>query len=81
MINDVTSLNCLSYALLFKAILGEHNIEADGDEEDILENIRAELYGDDEEENEEEATSEEEESFEQPEKPNQQNAVPTTSRR
>lgn len=64
-----------------EAILREHNIDADGDEEDILENIRAELYGDDEEENEEEATSEEEESFEQPEKPNQQNAVPTTSRR
>lgn len=58
----------------------EHNIDADGDEEDILENIRAELYGDDEEESEEEATSEEE-SFEQPEKPNQQNAVPSTSRR
>lgn len=81
MINDVISLNCLSYALLFKAILREHNIDADGDEEDTLENIRAELYGDDEEENEEEVTSEEEESFEQPEKPNQQNAVPTTSRR
>lgn len=61
----------------------EHNIDADGDEEDILENIRARLYGDGEEESEEEVTSEEEESFEQPKKtnPNQQNAVPTTSRR
>ncbi|XP_052707164.1 uncharacterized protein LOC128182521 [Crassostrea angulata] len=66
-----------------EAILRENNIDADGDEEDILENIRAELYGDGEEENEEEVTSEEEESFEQPKKPNpnQQNAVPTTSRR
>lgn len=66
-----------------EAILREHKIDADGDEEDILENIRAELYGDGEEESEEEVTSEEEESFEQPKKPNpnQQNAVPTTSRR
>uniref|UniRef100_A0A8W8NNB7 C3H1-type domain-containing protein n=1 Tax=Magallana gigas TaxID=29159 RepID=A0A8W8NNB7_MAGGI len=66
-----------------EAILREHNIDADGDEEDILENIRARLYGDGEEESEEEVTSEEEESFEQPKKPNpnQQNAVPTTSRR
>lgn len=66
-----------------EAILREHNIDADGDEEDILENIRAGLYGDGEEESEEEVTSEEEESFEQPKKPNpnQQNAVPTTSRR
>lgn len=61
----------------------EHNIDADGDEEDILEKIRAGLYGDGEEESEEEVTNEEEESFEQPKKPNpnQQNAVPTTSRR
>lgn len=66
-----------------EAILREHNIDADGDEEDILEKIRAGLYGDGEEESEEEVTSEEEESFEQPKKPNpnQQNAVPTTSRR
>lgn len=55
-------------------------MDADGDEEDILENIRARLYGDGEEESEEEVTSEEEESFEKP-NPNQQNAVPTTSRR
>lgn len=66
-----------------EAILREHNIDADGDEEDILEKIRAGLYGDGEEESEEEVTSEEEESFEQPKKPNpnHQNAVPTTSRR
>lgn len=83
MIKELTSVNCLSYVLSFKAILREHKIDADGDEEDILENIRAELYGDGEEESEEEVTSEEEESFEQPKKtnPNQQNAVPTTSRR
>lgn len=42
----------------------EYNIDVDGDEEDILEKIRVELYGDGEEESEEEVISEEEESFE-----------------
>lgn len=42
----------------------EYNIDVDGDEEDILENIRVRLYGDGEEESEEEVISEEEESFE-----------------
>lgn len=64
MIKELIFVNCLLYVLLFKVILREYNIDVDGDEEDILENIRVELYGDGEEESEEEVISEEEESFE-----------------
>lgn len=64
MINELIFVNCLLYVLLFKVILREYKIDVDGDEEDILENIRVELYGDGEEESEEEVISEEEESFE-----------------
>lgn len=64
MIKELIFVNCLLYVLLFKVILREYNIDVDGDEEDILENIRVVLYGDGEEESEEEVISEEEESFE-----------------
>lgn len=64
MIKELIFVNCLLYVLLFKVILREYKIDVDGDEEDILENIRVELYGDGEEESEEEVISEEEESFE-----------------
>lgn len=64
MINELIFVDCLLYVLLFKVILREYKIYVDGDEEDILENIRVELYGDGEEESEEEVISEEEESFE-----------------
>lgn len=64
LINELIFVNCLLYVLLFKVILREYNIDVDGDEEDILENIRVRLYGDGEEESEEEVISEEEESFE-----------------
>lgn len=64
LINELIFVNCLLYVLLFKVILREYKIYVDGDEEDILENIRVELYGDGEEESEEEVISEEEESFE-----------------
>lgn len=64
MIKELIFVNCLLYVLLFKVILREYKIDVDGDEEDILEYIRVELYGDGEEESEEEVISEEEESFE-----------------
>lgn len=64
MIKELIFVNCFLYVLLFKVILREYNIDVDGDEEDILENIRVRLYGDGEEESEEEVISEEEESFE-----------------
>lgn len=64
MIKELIFVNCLLYVLLFKVILREYNIDVDGDEEDIFENIRVGLYGDGEEESEEEVISEEEESFE-----------------
>lgn len=64
MIKELIFVNCLLYVLLFKVILREYNIDVDGDEEDILVNIRVRLYGDGEEESEEEVISEEEESFE-----------------
>lgn len=64
MIKELIFVNCLLYVLLFKVILREYNIDVDGDEEDILENIRVRLYGGGEEESEEEVISEEEESFE-----------------
>lgn len=64
LINELIFVDCLLYVLLFKVILREYKIYVDGDEEDILENIRVELYGDGEEESEEEVISEEEESFE-----------------
>lgn len=64
LINELIFVNCLLYVLLFKVILREYKIDVDGDEEDILENIRVRLYGDGEEESEEEVISEEEESFE-----------------
>lgn len=64
LINELIFVNCLLYVLLFKVILREYKIDVDGDEDDILESIRVELYGDGEEESEEEVISEEEESFE-----------------
>lgn len=64
MINELIFVDCLLYVLLFKVILREYKIDVDGDEDDILESIRVELYGDGEEESEEEVISEEEESFE-----------------
>lgn len=62
-----------------EAILREHNIDVDGDEDEILENIRAELYGDGEDDSEQ-ASSEEEEIVGLPVGPIQQNAVNTSRR-